>query len=137
MERPAQAGAPAGRHRREACSFLSPVTREPQMNPGNMGEQFGKLTRATNAERWPGRLNFGFVSPSPSDSRSTLALPRTRKNSLILLQHPQFRLFADRDVQRQDGASNSTDDAENKDENEGDEDTVVRGGAIVGHGAAT
>ena len=33
MERPAQAGAPPGRHRRGACSFLSPVTPEPQMNP--------------------------------------------------------------------------------------------------------
>ena len=30
MERPAQAGTPAGRHRREACSFLSPDTREPE-----------------------------------------------------------------------------------------------------------
>jgi hypothetical protein len=29
MERLAQAGAPAGRHRRRACSSLSPVTREP------------------------------------------------------------------------------------------------------------
>jgi hypothetical protein len=52
-----------------------------------------------------------------------LALPRTRKNSLILLQHPQILLFADRDVQRQDGASDPADDAEEKDENEGDEDT--------------
>jgi hypothetical protein len=34
-----------------------------------------------------------------------------------------FRLFADRDVQRQDGASDPTDDAEKKNENEGDEDT--------------
>jgi hypothetical protein len=35
---------------------------------------------------------------------------------------PPFRLFADRDMQRQDGASDPTDDAEKKDENEGDED---------------
>jgi hypothetical protein len=51
-----------------------------------------------------------------------VALPRPRKSSLILLQHPQFLLFADRDVQRQDGASDPADDAEKKDENEGDED---------------
>jgi hypothetical protein len=32
MERPAQAGAPAGRHRRGACSFLSPVS-ESRIDP--------------------------------------------------------------------------------------------------------
>ena len=61
MERPAQAGAPAGRHRRGACSSLSPVTRtldEPgKASPEHAtGEQFGKLTRAANAKRWPEQL---------------------------------------------------------------------------------
>jgi hypothetical protein len=54
MERPAQAGAAAARHRRGACSFLSSVTREPQM--ARHGEQFAKLTRAATAKRWPQQL---------------------------------------------------------------------------------
>jgi hypothetical protein len=53
-----------------------------------------------------------------------LALTRTKKNSSNSPPAiPPFRLFANRDVQRQDGASDPTDDAEKKDENEGDEYT--------------
>ena len=61
MDQPAQAGAPAGRHR--CCVFIleSHHTRtadEPgKASPGHvMGEQFVKLTRAADVERWPEQL---------------------------------------------------------------------------------
>jgi hypothetical protein len=61
MDRPAQAGAPAGRHRRRGCSFLSPLTREPQVNPAKPvpGTPWGAVRQAYvrhNAERWPEQL---------------------------------------------------------------------------------
>jgi hypothetical protein len=61
MERPAQVGAPAGRHRRGAFFLESRHTRTLD-GPGKASpehairEQFGKLTRAANVERWPEQL---------------------------------------------------------------------------------
>ena len=62
MERPAQAGAPAGRHRRGACSFLKSHHARTPDEPGKASpehairKQFAKLTRAANVERWPEQL---------------------------------------------------------------------------------
>jgi hypothetical protein len=62
MERPAQAGAPTGRHRRGACLILESrhartLDGAGKASPGHpIRKQFGKLTRAANAKRWPEQL---------------------------------------------------------------------------------